>query len=434
MSAGALAATAELDHARHEHALPNGLRVIVLPRVGLHGAVASLFVKCGSRFELPSDNGLSHVLEHMLFRGTDRHPSAPALNLAIEDLGAHVDASTNVDVTTFEVLAPRETVLDALEVFAEVFRSPRFEGLAIEKQVLRAELEDDVDEAGRSLDPADLAREQLFPGHGLAQLVGGSLRNVARFGVEDLRRHLARFYVARNAVLVLAGDLSVDAALASAERAFGDWTSGDAAVVEAPATSARRPYVHVPDEGGLQSDLCLAWRTCGVNDAGASALRVFERLVDDGLASPLHRRLVDEKGLAYDVSAGADLFEDVGAFDVAATVAHRDAPALVREALALVSELASASVSAAELDRVRRRYGWSTRALLDQPRELASFYGTARLFGRDEVLAENVARFFDVSAEQARDAAARFAGSPPSLACVGDLPRTIDRQLRALVR
>ncbi len=423
----------ELQHAREELVLDNGLRLLVLPTPGRVSASASLYVKCGSRFEESATNGLSHVLEHMVFRGSERHPTSTALNLAIEERGAHVEATTSVDLTSYEVLAPRETVLEAMEIFAEVFRAPRFEGFEVEKRILRAEIEEDLDEQGRSYDVSDLSRKQLFPGHPLGFSVSGTLANVARFTVADLQRHLARFYVASNAVLAVAGDLGVDDVVAAARRAFGDWRCGDPVVVEAPSAPPKKRFASLEDPGGAQSDLRAAWRTVGAHAAEARALQVVERLLDDGLAARLQRRVVDEKGLAYHVSAGADLFEDVGTFDVQASVAHDKAPVLVREALQMVRELASSVAPPAELDRARRRYFWSQRALLDVPRDLAGFYGSGRLLGLDESLADAVEAFVDVSAEAARAAAERVFSAGAHVACVGELPRSAERQIKALL-
>lgn len=423
----------ELQHAREELVLDNGLRLLVLPTPGRVSASAALYVKCGSRFEESATNGLSHVLEHMIFRGSERHPTSTALNLAIEERGAHVEATTSVDLTSYEVLAPRETVLEAMEIFAEVFRAPRFEGFEVEKRILRAEIEEDLDEQGRSYDVSDLSRKQLFPGHPLGFSVSGTLANVARFTVADLQRHLARFYVASNAVLAVAGDLAVDDVVAAARRAFGDWRRGDPVVVEGPSAPPKKTFASLDDPGGAQSDLRVAWRTVGAHAADARALQVVERLLDDGLAARLQRRVVDEKGLAYHVSAGADLFEDVGTFDVQASVAHDKAPVLVREALQMVRELASSVAPPAELDRVRRRYFWSQRALLDVPRDLAGFYGSGRLLGLDESLADAVEAFVGLSAEAARAAAEVVFSAGAHVACVGELPRSAERQIKALL-
>jgi predicted Zn-dependent peptidase len=423
----------DLAHPREELVLDNGLRVIVLPTPGRVSASASLYVKCGSRFEEATTNGLSHVVEHMVFRGSERHPTSAALNLAIEELGAHVEATTSVDLTSYEVLAPRETVLEALETFAEVFRAPRFEGFEVEKRVLRAEIEEELDEHGRSYDVSDLSRKQLFPGHPLGFSVSGTLNNVARFTLADLERHLRRFYVASNAVLAIAGDLSIDEVIAAATRALGDWQRGEPVVVETPREPAKKTYASLDDPGGSQSDLRVAWRTAGAHAPDARALQVVERLLDDGLAARLQKRVVDEKGLAYHVSAGADLFEDVGAFDVQASVAHDKTPTMVREAMQIARELGSEAAPSAELDRVRRRYLWSQRALLDVPRDLASFYGSGRLLGLDETLASAGESFVDVGAESARAAAERVFAEPAFVAVVGELPRSAERQIKALL-
>ena len=138
-----------------------------------------MFVRAGSRYEDAPTNGLSHLLEHMVFRGTATHPSSYAFNRVIEDLGGSLDAATQVDSTSFELEVPPENVLAGMAPFAEIFRAPVFADLETEKRILREEILEDLDEDERDVDAENIARALLYGEHPLGYSITGSLANVA---------------------------------------------------------------------------------------------------------------------------------------------------------------------------------------------------------------------------------------------------------------
>jgi hypothetical protein len=138
---------------QHEKTLGNGLRVVVTPRPTLHRVAVGLFVGVGSRFESEADNGISHFLEHMLYRGTARHPSAHAQNLAFERIGGALSATTHADHTHLAVVAPPSSLAESMQLLGEVVRMPRLGEIDVERRIVREEILDDLDENGRQVDP-----------------------------------------------------------------------------------------------------------------------------------------------------------------------------------------------------------------------------------------------------------------------------------------
>ena len=132
--------------------LPNGLRVIACPQPQLHRAHVALYVRVGSRFETPETNGISHFLEHMLYRGTSRLPSAHAVNLAFEQLGGYLYAATQTDFGVFSCTLPPESLREASALFGEVIRSPSFRDIEVEKGIVCEEILEDLDDEGRQVD------------------------------------------------------------------------------------------------------------------------------------------------------------------------------------------------------------------------------------------------------------------------------------------
>lgn len=386
--------------------LPSGLEVVVAPQPHLHTACVALFVGVGSRHESRAESGLSHLLEHMLFRGTARLPSAYALNHAIESLGGTLYGATHADHTVYEVSVPPESLDEALGLFGEIATTPVFADLAIEKGIVREEILEGVDEDGRDVDIDDVARAALFGAHALGLKITGDAESVARLGEDDLRRWHARHYVGPAAVLAVSG--AVDPARVSerVERAFAALPGGARAFPDTPALEPGPRFRYV-DSDGSQTELRVSFFAPGERDPDRVALELLGRVLDDGMSTRLHRRLCDEAGLAYDVFGGLELYEDCGVFDLGATVEHAKVPRVVRELLTLCAELRDAPPTDEELDKAKRRYRWDLRATLDDAAGLAGFHGLRALLGVRESLDEVAARVQAVTPDQVRAVARR---------------------------
>src|SRR5687768_11858719 len=141
----------------------------------------AVFVKVGARFEAPADNGLSHFLEHMLFRGTERHPSSLALNTAIESLGSTLHAETGRDYTLFQMGFLPDQVEEGLALFGELLGRPRFDDLELERALVLEEINEDYDEDDVEINTDDIARGLMFEDHPLGHRIIAPPANVRGF-------------------------------------------------------------------------------------------------------------------------------------------------------------------------------------------------------------------------------------------------------------
>src|SRR5580698_10084902 len=187
--------------------LTNGLRVAVNPLPQLHRAHVALWARVGSRFEAKDDNGISHFLEHMIYRGTRRVPSAHAVNLAFERLGGSLFASTQVDHGIFSLTLPPDSLDDACSLFGEVLSQPAFRDIDIERGIVLEEILEDLDDEGHQVDADNLSRALIYGGHPLGFTITGGEKHVQSFDVAMLRRHHSLHYTADNAVLAFSGNI-----------------------------------------------------------------------------------------------------------------------------------------------------------------------------------------------------------------------------------
>ncbi|MBI2393991.1 MAG: insulinase family protein [Deltaproteobacteria bacterium] len=419
----------------HETTLPNGLRVVVVPQPALHRVAFGLFVGVGSRHESLADNGISHFLEHMLYRGTARHPSAHAQNLAFERLGGALSATTHADHTHLHVIAPPASFAESMALLGEVVRAPRLGEIDVEKRIVREEILDDLDETGRQVDPDNVVRAAMFGDHPLGFPITGPLEALDGFDEERLRAHLARYWVAANSVFAVAGRCDEREALALVEQHFGSMPRGERAVAAPWSNDAkgvvRRKHVASP---GSQTDLRMSWVTPGERDPLGPAIELLLRVIDDGMSTRLYRRLADDGGMVYDCSALWEPFVEVGALDLDAAMSPERLPEVAQECFELVHDLAANGPTPDEVEKAKRRHRWSVEAAMDHAEDLEALAGGAVLFDRPRGFDAWSSRFDALGPKELRDAAAAvFRREAMHIATVGTLTAAGRLALRKLL-
>jgi predicted Zn-dependent peptidase len=418
-----------------ELTLGNGLSVVLVPMPGVHRAVASLYLRVGSRFEGLEDNGISHFLEHMVFRGTPSLASAHEQALAFERLGATLYAATHVDHGLMSVSVPPANLERVLDLLAEVTLAPRFSDIEVERGIVREEILEDLDDDGRDVDADNLARALLYDSHPLGFTITGGLSALERFDEKMLRAHHARHYTAANAVLCVAGRLSPDQVARSIEKSFGSMPRGErAAAAPAPELGRRSRFCFVEDTSS-QTDLRLAFRAVGERDAREPAVEMVLRVLDDGMSTRLYERVCDRLGLCYDVSGMFEAYEDDGVLDIAAGAQHERALLVAKEVLALLHDLAAEGPAEEELAKARDRHLWSVEAMLDDAEAVAGFHGLAALAGIARTPMARHAELEAVTREEVR-AAAELLFRPERLGvvAVGLLSEGDEKKLERAVR
>jgi predicted Zn-dependent peptidase len=415
--------------------LANGLRVVVAPLPRLHRAHVALWARVGSRFETRAENGISHFLEHMIYRGTRRVRSAHAVNLAFERLGGSLYASTQVDHGIFSLSLPPESLDEACALFGEVLSQPAFLDMDIERGIVMEEILEDVDDEGRQVDADNLSRALIYRDHPLGFTITGGEAHVRSFDEPALRRWHERHYTADNTVLAFSGAVDVEAAMRLAQRDFGGLGRGGRATGDPPLHAQKKPRLQIVENVSSQTELRVCLRAFSEVHPLRPALDVLMRLIDDGMSTRLYHRLCDARGLCYDVSAAYDGYEDDGIIDVAAGVQHQRAAEVTREILAMFEELAREGPTREELETARRRIAWDARSMPDSAEETGAFFASGLLFDRLATPEDHVAQLTAVEADQVREAARELARPERlNVVAVGLLEDGEDERLAGVVK
>jgi predicted Zn-dependent peptidase len=369
-------AQSEPDASRHAERLPSGFTTVVLPMVGLHQVQLSLFVPVGSRHEQPGECGLSHFVEHVLFRGNALHPDGDALNRAFEDVGGMLNAHTGVESTEYDATVHPAHLDEALRALAAFVRAPVFADLEKERRILLDELSYDYNEEGRLVNVGTLSSQLLWPEHPLGQSVGGLPETIGALPAAAVRAHHARHYHPARMVLALAGAVQPEPALAAVRRHFGPWqpsaglpepAQGPGQALPAPQAHGGGPHLRTVHDADNQLHLQLSFPAPGYNDPDELAMTLLSRVLDDGPTSRLQRVIREERALVYHIAAGHSVYWDAGAFDVATSVKPEAFAELLDELLRVLADIRDHGPAPEEVERARQRHLFDLEFERDAP-------------------------------------------------------------------
>ena len=314
--------------------LPNGVRVVVMHLPHLATAAVSVFVKSGSEHESARENGISHFIEHMAFKGT-RTRDCQRINLDAERLGAEVNAHTDKDHTAFHMRGHARDAAAFVRMLGDIVREGTFPEAELERErsvILHEFAEDDDDAMSTAFKLFDAA---CYGTHPAARPVIGSRANLRRFTRVELVRWVERQYTGVNTVVGIAGNVDVGDAIAAAEAAFGSMPQGAANRVASPVfvggVRARRLA------GSSQAHLVIGYPIPSLADEHA-AFVVAAALLGEGMSSPLLDRLRERRGLVYHADCWTDVRDGYGQFVIEASTAPRHLREAADEIAGLLAE------------------------------------------------------------------------------------------------
>jgi predicted Zn-dependent peptidase len=344
--------------------LKNGLRVIHAQSRESRAFSLSLHIQAGSRDETTKNNGIFHFLEHMMFRGTARHPNSVALAHALETLGGENNGYTDYESSAFWIKGNASKIADGFAVFAELLFEPSFPDIEIERQILLQELAGDYNDAGHIICPTSLGMRALFQNHSLGMPVVGTRENLLNIQVADLARQRESFYQPQNSILVVSSPYDFNKNFLPVESLFGHpWSSQS---TEHPRHAVKfNPGAAVATENHSDSqlDIKLLFPAFGGTSPRVVAQTFFQRLLDDGIASRLPSSVRERAGLAYDVSCDVSAFSDIGTCSIDASVSEDGLTPFLAILKAELARAANDAPSPEEMERVRNRYTFALETL-----------------------------------------------------------------------
>lgn len=292
------------------HTLSNGLEVIAECDPSALSLAVGFFVQTGARDETPAEAGVSHFLEHMVFKGTARR-TAEEVNREFDELGAHYNAFTSEESTVYYASLLPEHQAESIDLLADILRpSLRTEDFDMEKKVILEEIEMYLDQPPYGMD--DHIKRLCFGDHPIANSVLGTAESVAALTSDAMRDYFNRRYSPGNLVLAAAGSVDFDALVEQAEAACGNWSPAESPRDTRRATVQTTREVVVNDSAHQQYALLLGDAPAG-SDEDRYAAKLLTTILGDDSGSRMYWKLVDP-GLAESASLGHYDYQGVGMF------------------------------------------------------------------------------------------------------------------------
>jgi predicted Zn-dependent peptidase len=369
-----------LPHVRS--VLPSGLRVVTQSMPGARSASVAILVPVGSRHEDEAHAGLSHLLEHLVFKGTRAHPEAGALSQVVEGVGGSVNASTDRELTVYSSKVPAERLATALHAVSELALHPllRRRDLGAEKPVIVDEIRMYVDS------PSDhvftLFDELLYGRHPLGREIAGTIGSVRRATHRGVVDHWRAAYRPARMVLAVAGAVDHEQVLRAAVEyhAAGPDEDGQPALRPPTATPAPRPAapgsLRVSHRQLSQGNLCLGMPGVARDDPDRWALDLLGAILGDGMGSRLFLELRERRSLVYDVSTFSAMYADAGSFGVHAGFDPEDAERVVDAIVEQLDRISTDPVRPEELDRARAYTRGRLELRMEDSGAVAGWIGT----------------------------------------------------------
>jgi predicted Zn-dependent peptidase len=410
--------------------LPNGVRVVAIRRPYLSTVAVSVFVRTGSCHEDARRSGISHVIEHMAFKGT-RTRDCQAINLDAERLGAEVNAHTDKDHTAFHMRGLARDAGAFIAMLGDIVLGSTFpdDELARERAVILQEMREGED------DPMAVAFEcfdvACYRDHPAGRAVIGRRANIRRFARDELVAWVRQQYTGANTIVGVAGDIDVDGVVAGARAAFGAMRRGTANRIEPPVFIGGVRQRRFPESG--QAHVVLGFPIAVLADAHLPYV-VAAALLGEGMSSPLLDELRERRGLVYHADCWTDLRDAYGQWVIEASTPGARLGDYA-SALRRIVQAGSAVIDAVGLERARNQI--AVRWLSDCESPAQRLEMAARdLFtlGRVRSTAEFSAGLAAVDASAVRDAFARMLATPPAIGVAGDLDRSDARRLAGALR
>lgn len=336
-----------------KHTLKNGLRVIHVPVKGNPSVTVMVLVEAGSNYESKAQNGLSHFLEHMMFKGTKSRPTSLQILNELDGLGAQSNAFTSNEMTGYWAKAEKKHFKKLFEIISDLYLNATLPEKELEKErgVILQEISMKEDMPQSKV--WEVFSELLYGETPAGRSILGPVKNIKSFKRKDFEDYRKAHYVVNKTVVVVAGDIKEEAVLKEAKKAFASLKKAKR-VTKLPVSEAQKsPQVALYKKETDQTHMILGFKTFGAKDKRRAALDVLSGVLGRGMSSRLFQRLREEMGVCYYVRTGADQYTDHGYLAISTGVDNHRVEEVVKALLEECQKLKTELVSEVELKKAK---------------------------------------------------------------------------------
>lgn len=412
--------------------LSNGLRIVSSNMPHTRSVCVGIFIGTGSRYERDEEAGISHFIEHLCFKGTQRRANSKEISEAIEGVGGVLNGGTDKELTVYWCKVARSHFTLAVDVLADMLSHSRFDPDDIEKerQIITEEINMGLDSPQQRVNM--LIDELIWPDQPLGRDVAGTKATVATFTRQNILDYLDQQYLANNVVVSIAGDITHEEVAGSLEEVFDCWQRGVTQAYNPAETEQYQPRLQVEQRDTEEAHLCLAIPGLALNHPDRFILDLLSIILGEGMSSRLFVEIREKRGLAYAINSFVDHFLDTGSLTVYAGIDPRQLSVTIQAILGELNRLKE-RIPEVELSKAKEMCKGRLLLRMEDTRSVTAWLGGQELLLGEILSVDQVVSIVDsIQADDlTRVAQSLLIGEKLNLAIVGPVE---DKNLEGLLR
>lgn len=388
--------------------LSNGIKVIFVSYPGSKMISTDVLIGAGGRYESKNNYGLSHFLEHMVFKGTEKYPTAQEYAKKIESVGGIINAYTCEDHTSYWNMVPSEHNHLAFEMLFELISKPLLnqEEIDMEKNVIIEEIRMANDDPYIFI--VHNINKALWEGHPMECDVLGPEKNIKKMLQKDFKDYITEYYVSNNMVISVAGDIEEQKIKEDLENIFSKVKIGPKGNPKPYINNQKAPKLSLFNKDLKQSHAVIAYKTDGYKDKDKYAQRVLSTIVGSGMSSRLFEEVREKRGLAYTVRSEMDNFADTGFVAIYGGF-NLDKTEEALEAIHNIIDESKEKLYVNEVEKAKEYLKGAIYYSLDGTQRASNRYGKNLMFSEENIKPEELIKEIEnVSAEEVRETARKI--------------------------
>lgn len=390
----------------HKFVLPNGVRVLVEPNAVVRSAAIGLTCRAGSRHELDNEAGITHFIEHMLFKGTEKR-GAKQIAEEIEGRGGMLNAFTDKEQTTYYARVLSDDTANAMDVLTDMLLNSALnpEELEREKGVVLEEIRRGEDEPGDQVH--ELHIQNRWGEHPLGKPIIGTKESVSGFSPDDLKTYMDRRYLGENLILSIAGNVDpVEMEALAREKMGGFAAGGESATLEKPVSNVVRKEIGKDVE---QVHFCMGGESVGIYDPQLYGVVVLDSILGGGMSSRLFQEVRERRGLAYAVGSYNLSYTAAGLFTIYGGTSEKTWAEVQEVVINEIKSVIHDGLRDGELAKVKRQIAGNIVLGMEGMSSRMQRMTKNELFhGREIPIDETLAKIDAVTEQQVRDLCAQI--------------------------
>ncbi len=353
--------------------LKNGLRIITAPIKGTETASMFIMVGVGSRYESEKEAGLTHFIEHMLFKGTEKRPTTLSISEELDSIGGEFNAFTAKDRTAYYAKADSKHIERIMDVLADMYLNSKLEQEEIdrEKGTIVQELNMYEDAPMRSV--SDVFDNLMYGKHSLGREIIGYKKSINSFKRKNFIDYMNKFYLANDTVVCVAGKFDEKKVIAKIKKYFAGMDGGKKPVVKKVAEKQGKPMIAIKQKKTDQTHMILGVRAYPQEHEDRFALGILATILGGNMSSRLFIEVRERRGLAYSIHTDTDTYVDCGYLATQAGVDHGKLELTIETILKEYKKIATEKVSEKELRNAKDYIRGKSVMGLEQSDEVAMY-------------------------------------------------------------